>query len=142
VIQKSVEAFYPELVKFMNEDRGGSARANTPPTYEITPSPYQSNATQSSSIKSTYEISSSDLEQGRFLGSGAFGDVYRGTYQRHTPVAMKVLKGGSYTTLDVDTRTQFEAEMEIWGTLPFHDNGEIGRQFERVTSNPYLQFNL
>ncbi|KAI9003020.1 hypothetical protein DFJ74DRAFT_775065 [Hyaloraphidium curvatum] len=74
------------------------------------------------SLRSSYEIAPSDIEQGKFLGAGGFGQVYEGTYQKHTRVALKMIGPGASPRQLEKRRADFEAEMLIWGQLPYHAN--------------------
>ncbi|KAI9028374.1 hypothetical protein DFJ74DRAFT_658751 [Hyaloraphidium curvatum] len=72
-----------------------------------------------------YEILPADLERGKYLGSGAFGEVFEGLYQKHTRVAMKLVKMAGTPRLLERKRADFEQEMTVWGALPYHDNGAL-----------------
>ncbi len=58
------------------------------------------------------EIKYEDLDFDRqkdFIGGGSFGNVYKGQWKTHFPVAIKEISG----TLDADTKKHFDTEAEV-----------------------------
>ncbi|KAI9020308.1 kinase-like domain-containing protein [Hyaloraphidium curvatum] len=73
--------------------------------------------------RSSHEIDSNHLEQGRFIAAGGFGTVFEATYQRHTKVALKVINGSTPTGKQLDKAVaELEREMDVWSRLPYHVN--------------------
>ncbi|KAI9020313.1 hypothetical protein DFJ74DRAFT_672827 [Hyaloraphidium curvatum] len=73
--------------------------------------------------RTIYEIDPLHLRQGNYLGSGAFGIVVDGMYQKHTKVSLKLIKGSDLIGRQLEEAVkELECEMEVWLRLPYHTN--------------------
>ncbi|KAI9022650.1 kinase-like domain-containing protein [Hyaloraphidium curvatum] len=92
------------------EERAKQARGDSGYEPPITPRP---------ATKPT----SPDLEQGQHLGAGAFGTVTAGSYQKHTKVAIKMIRDSNLSGRQLEGAIAgLEREMEVWSRLPYHVN--------------------
>lgn len=66
------------------------------------------------------------FEKGEFIASGGFGDVFKGKYQGHTPVAIKFLRvANGPGPGEEDKRREFIREVKEWAGVLNHENGEF-----------------
>ncbi|KAI9029222.1 kinase-like domain-containing protein [Hyaloraphidium curvatum] len=81
------------------------------------------NVLNGQNVRSSYEVEPKQLVRGEFLGSGGFGTVFEGTYQKHTRVALKVLNGSDLVGSQLEEAvSDLEREMAVWSQLPYHAN--------------------
>lgn len=83
----------PELINHYSEGADGLCRMLTKPC----PKPKPVMDDLSRETKDAWEISRDTLEFTKKLGAGQFGEVWKGTWNKTTEVAIKTLKEGSMT---------------------------------------------
>ncbi|KAI9007845.1 hypothetical protein DFJ74DRAFT_375826 [Hyaloraphidium curvatum] len=82
-----------------------------------------SSLVERASSRSSYEIDGKHLEQGRYLGAGGCATVLEGTYQKHTKVALKMIRGSNLTGDELEkVIADVERERDVGSSFPYHVN--------------------